>query len=142
MKHFKYIGFILLTFLFLSCSQKENEPTLAQKVIGEYKGTSINMGGTEIPIPFISDKNSLDLAFNIQTISDYSVALELNLIESTNGVAETTTENHPLISLLQNTDGSISLIEKGQILAIVSGQNIELTVEFNDLKTVFRGVKK
>ncbi len=142
MKNHLLLLLLTVSYLFSSCEKTENTPTLGDLVAGEYKGISIVLGGTEIPLPLESGTNSLNLNFEILKTTDITADLKLIFEEKTYGVLKTETENHKGVILNRKPDGSISLIEESKELAVVSGQNIEMTVVIEDLTTTFKGLKK
>ena len=50
-------------------------------------------------------------------------------------------EDHKGLILNRKRDGIISLIENEKELAVVNGQNIEMTVEIEELKSTFKDSK-
>jgi hypothetical protein len=142
MKNHLLLLLLSVTFLFSSCEKTENNPTLGDLVAGEYKGISIVLGGTEIPLPLESGTNFLNLNFKIFRNTDITADLTLIFEEKTNGILKTEKEEHKGLILNRKPDGGISLMEDGKELAVVSGQNIEMTVVIEDLTTTFKGLKK
>lgn len=142
MKNHLLLLLLSASFLFSSCEKTENNPTLGDLVAGEYKGISIVLGGTEIPLPLESGTNSLNLNFVILKTTDITADLTLIFEEKTNGILKTEKEEHKGLILKRKPDGSISLIEDEKELASVSGQNFEMTVVFEELTSTFKGLKK
>jgi hypothetical protein len=142
MKNHLVLLLLFIAFLFTSCEKTENTPTLGDLVAGEYKGISIVLGGTEIPLPLESGTNSLNLNFVILKTTDITADLTLIFDEKTNGILKTEKEEHKGVVLNRKPDGGISLMENSKELAVVSGQKIEMTVVIEDLKTTFKGLKK
>jgi hypothetical protein len=50
-------------------------------------------------------------------------------------------EDHKGLILNRKRDGSISLIENEKELAVVNGQNIEMTVVIEEFTSTFKGLK-
>lgn len=142
MKNHLLLLLLSVVFLFSSCEKTENTPTLGDLVAGEYKGISIVLGGTEIPLPLESGTNSLNLNFVILKTTDITADLTLIFEEKTNGILKTEKEEHKGLILNRKPDGSISMIEDEKELASVSGQNFEMTVVFEELTSTFKGLKK
>ena len=141
MNNCKLLIYLLLLLLFHSCKKTEIEKSLGDMVAGEYKGTSIILGGTEIPLPLESGTNYLNLDFTVTKSTELSANLQLIFTEKSNGVLSTETEDHPNLKLIRKENSSIGLMENGEELAVVYGQNIEMTVVLEELTTTFKGLK-
>lgn len=110
--------------------------------MSKYKGTAIVMGGTEIPLPLESGNNSLNINFIVEKTTDITADFTLIFEEKTDAILKTESEEHNGLALNRKPDGSISLIENNKELAVVSGQNIEMTVVIEELTSTFKGLKK
>lgn len=138
---------ILFLFLFTaislsSCEKIENIKTLGDIASGEYKGIAIVLGGTEIPLPLENGDNSLNINFIISKSTELTADFRIVFEEKTNGIMKTEYEDHKGLTLTRNPNGSISLVENDKELAVVNGQNLEMTVVIEELTSTFKGLKK
>jgi hypothetical protein len=120
----------------------EEAKALCDQVVSKYKGIAIVMVGTEIPLPLESGNNSLNVNFEIQKTTDITADFTLLFEEKNNGTSTTEREAHRDLVLNKKADGSIALIKNKTELAVVNGQNIEMTVIIEDLVSTFRGLRK
>ncbi len=139
----KNIAILIVLALFFSCSKNEIKISLADQMSGDYIAKSINIGGTLIPMPFISGKTILDIKFVVTKKMDKEVSLVVELKETLDGKDKLSRENYDKLTLKENVDGSISLLlPEGKEIAKVSNQTIKAKYDFNGIETTIEGVKK
>ena len=136
------IAILFVLALISSCSKNEIKVSLADQLSGDYIAKSINIGGTLIPMPFISGKTILDIKFIVTKKMENEVSLVVELKETLDGKDKLSRENYDKLTLKENTDGSISLSSEGKEIAKVSNQNINAKYDFNGIDTTIEGVKK
>ena len=136
------IAILLLAALILSCSKNEIKISLADQLSGDYIAKSINIGGTLIPMPFISGKTILDIKFIVTKKMENEVSLVVELKETLDGKDKLSRENYDKLTLKENIDRSISLSSEGKEIAKVSNKNIKAKYDFNGIDTTIEGVKK
>ena len=136
------IAILIVVAIISSCSKNEIKTSLADQMSGEYIAKSINIGGTLIPMPFISGKTILDMKFIVSKKMENEVSLIVELKETVDGKDKLSRENYEKVTLKENTDGSVSFMSEIKEIAKVSNQNIKAKYDFNGIDTTIEGVKK